>query len=117
MTTKIEKDNTIVAVFDGYINTGKLHPFNSEYGYTYRNPEYAGVKWAVEFNYSKSWDKLIPVWSKFREWYHNKDTPLPKDRKFRSEFNNAVDNGNIDLAFQILLDGVIFYNSTLNKKD
>ena len=64
MTMTTEEKNILIAEFDGWMNTGKLHPFSPELGNTYSKDGVMGVKWAEKFEYHTSWDWLIPVCNK-----------------------------------------------------
>lgn len=58
---EIIQNNILIALFEGYKETGSVHPYNAELGKTYRHKEKAGVLWGERFAYHLSWSWLMPV--------------------------------------------------------
>lgn len=59
MTT--EQKVQVIAEYDGWEETGKIHPFDNRKGKTYRKAGLIGVQWISSMAYLTSLDWLHPV--------------------------------------------------------
>lgn len=103
----------VIAEYDGWVNTGLLHPFKPENGYQYRKEGLIGVSWLPKMQYLTSLDWLHPVAMKVLKSLECEDKcDLP------SEFWNIVNcchlqpiNGEYIDLFNAVYDGIVFLNS------
>lgn len=60
-TISIPEGNKLIAEFDGWISTGRKHPFDESKGFTYRKKGNMGEMWVKGFTYDENWNALMPV--------------------------------------------------------
>lgn len=105
MTKVTTKKNILIAQFDGWVNTGKLHPFNSKLGNTYAKQGLIGVKWGERFQYHTSWDGLMPVVHKCLAICHEEML-----NEWENSFQNAFMSCSINKMFEECFQFTQWYN-------
>lgn len=133
MEQSIEEGNRLIAEFGGW---NKITTPLKEILYTYNFggelcellekesrkyfPKSMKYYYCISENlkYHTSWDWLMPCWIKFVEWYHEvgRKGIYHPSRKLRSEFADASAKGDLKECWNILITGILWYNSKTTKQ-
>lgn len=82
-------DNEVIARFMGYFNWE-----DSTYG-----------------NYDKDWNRLMPVWYKFRDLKFNAGDSIREHSRYKRAMELLIPNEGISETFSALVEAVKWYNS------
>jgi hypothetical protein len=117
----------VIAEYDGWVNTGLLHPFKPVLGYQYRKEGLIGVSWLSKMPYLTSLDWLhgtaMKVIDEVKNYSYSLSEHITESRLKHNYihtelFPTLIDscckepiNGEYVDLFNAVYDGIVFLNS------